>query len=83
MLYIPPLLLQHLDMFQVHKRNVFEVNLPNKVTKIMQVPEKATVREAIQPVLKKYGYDFDIMELRFANNFRVSGQAVPATKYTS
>ena len=70
-------------MFQVHKRNVFEVNLPNKVTKIMQVPDKATVGEAIQPVLKKYGYDFNIMELRFANNFRVSGHVVPAARYTS
>ncbi len=63
---------QHLDIFQAHKRNVFEVNLPNKVTKIMRVPDKGTVRDAIQPVLKKYGYDFDIMELRFANNFQVS-----------
>ena len=50
---------------------MFEVNLPNKVTKIMEVPPKGTVRDAIQPVLKKHGYTFDIMELRFANTFKV------------
>ena len=63
---------QHLNIFQAHKRNVFEINLPNKVTKILAVPPRGTVKDAIQPVLKKQGYSFDIMELRFANNFRVS-----------
>ena len=66
------LLKQHLNIFQAHKRNVFEINLPNKVTKIMAVPSRGTVKDAIQPVLKKHGYSFDIMELRFANNFKVS-----------
>ena len=64
--------MQHLNIFQAHKRNVFEINLPNKVTKIMAVPPRGTVKDAIQPVLKKQGYSFDIMELRFANNFKVS-----------
>ncbi len=73
--------LQHLDIFQTHKRNVFEVNLPNKVTKIMQVPDRGTVRDAIQPVLKKYGYSFDIMELRFAQNFRVSFAIIRLTGF--
>ena len=63
---------QHLNIFQAHKRNVFEINLPNKVTKIMAVPPRGTVKDAIKPVLKKHGYSFDIMELRFANNFKVS-----------
>ena len=65
------LFLQHLNIFQAHKRNVFEVNLPNKVTKIMEVPAGGTVEQAIQPVLKKHGYSLDIMELRFANNLKV------------
>ncbi len=51
--------------------NVFEVNLPNKVTKIMEAPKEGTVRDTIRPVLKKHGYNLDIMELRFANNFEV------------
>lgn len=63
-------------MFKVHKRNVFEVNLPNKVTKIMQVVDNVTVRQAIQPVLRKYGYTFDMMELKFANTLKVSMPAV-------
>ena len=67
--------MQHLNIFQAHKRNVFEINLPNKVTKIMAVPPRGTVKDAIQPVLKKQGYSFDIMELRFANNFKVSRES--------
>lgn len=71
-MYIMCVYMQHLNIFQAHKRNVFEINLPNKVTKIMAVPPRGTVKDAIQPVLKKQGYSFDIMELRFANNFKVS-----------
>lgn len=65
---------QHLNIFQVHKGNVFEVNLPNKVTKIMAVPQQGTVRDAIRPVLAKHGYNLDIMELHFANTFKVTGR---------
>lgn len=50
---------------------MFEVNLPNKVTKIMAVPPEGTVSDAIKPVLTKHGYDLDIMELHFANNLKV------------
>lgn len=63
---------QHLNIIQEHKRNIFEVNLPNKVAKIMAVPPHGTVSDAIRPVLVKHGYDLSIMELRFANNFKVS-----------
>jgi hypothetical protein len=55
---------------------VFEVNLPNKVTKIMAVPPQGTVSDAIKPVLSKHAYNLDIMELHFANNLKVS--SVPA-----
>lgn len=65
------LFLQHLQIFQIHK-SVFEVILPNKVTKIMAVPPHGTVGDAIKPVLIKHGYILGIMELRFANNFKVS-----------
>lgn len=62
-------LLQHLQAYK--SGNVFEVNLPNKVTKIMAVPQGGTVRDAVRPVVTKYGYNVDIMELRFAKNFEV------------
>ena len=55
----------------MHKGNIFEVNLPNKVTKIMEVPKKGTVREAIQPVLKKNNYSLDVMDLKFADTLKV------------
>lgn len=71
---LPPFSSQHLNIFQAHKSNVFEVNLPNKVTKIMAVPPRGTVSDAIKPVLTKHGYDLEIMELRFANNFKVRPQ---------
>jgi hypothetical protein len=63
---------RHLDILQEHKGNIFEVNLPNKVTKIMEVPKKGTVREAISPVLKKNNYSLDVMDLKFADTLKVS-----------
>ena len=64
-------LYQHLDILQAHKGNIFEVNLPNKVTKIMEVPKKGSVREAIQPVLKKNNYSLDVIDLKFADTLKV------------
>ena len=67
----PSSLPQHLDILQAHKGNIFEVNLPNKVTKIMEVPKKGTVRDAIGPVLKKNNYSLDVMDLKFADTLKV------------
>ena len=67
---------QHLDILQEHKGNIFEVNLPNKVTKIMEVPKRGSVREALQPVLKKNNYSLDVMELKFADTLKVSVRCV-------
>ena len=64
-------LLQHLDILQTHKGDIFEVNLPNKVTKIMAVPKKGTVREAIDPVMKKNNYSLEVMDLKFADTLKV------------
>ena len=47
------------------------MNLPNKVTKIMEVPKKGTVREALHPVLKKHNYSLDVMDLKFADTLKV------------
>ena len=68
---------QHLDILQVHKGNIFEVNLPNKVTKIMEVPKKGTVREAIDPILKKNSYSLDVMDLKFADTLKVGMDIQP------
>ena len=62
---------QHLDILQAHKGNIFEVNLPNKVTKIMEVPKKGSVRDAINPVLKKNNYSLEVMDLKFADTLKV------------
>ena len=62
---------QHLNVLKEHKNNIYEINLPNKVTKIMATPMKGTVRRAIEPTLKTHGFSLDIMELRFANTFKV------------
>lgn len=74
---------QHLNIFQMHNRNVFEVNLPNKVTTIIEVPPEGTVDQAIQPVLKKHGYSLDIVELRFANNLKVTSNSSSLSQKTN
>ena len=38
----------------------------------MEVPTRGNVQKVIEPVLKKHGYSLDIIELRFANTFKVS-----------
>ena len=58
-------------MIKAHKKNIYEVNLPNKVTKIMEVPKRGSVRDAIAPVLKKHSYSLDVMELKFADTLKV------------
>ena len=37
----------------------------------MEVPKKGSVREAIQPVLKKNNYSLDVMDLKFADTLKV------------
>ncbi|KAL5471520.1 hypothetical protein EMCRGX_G029643 [Ephydatia muelleri] len=64
---------------EANKKNIFEINLPNRVTKIMEVPSKGTIKDAITPLFKKHGYSFDIMELRFANTLRPVELSSPAS----
>ena len=51
---------------------MFEVNLPNHVTKIMVVPLQGTVVDAVKPMIIKHHYRLDILELRYAHNLKVS-----------
>lgn len=51
---------------------MFQLSLLDKVTTIVAVPDKGTVRDAVQPWVKKFGYDFDTIQLRYKQNFCVS-----------
>ncbi|XP_064381914.1 uncharacterized protein LOC135330889 isoform X3 [Halichondria panicea] len=48
---------------------MFQLSLLDKVTTIVAVPDKGTVRDAVQPWVKKFGYDFDTIQLRYKQNF--------------
>lgn len=63
---------QSLKQFQVHKSNLFEVSLPNRVTKIIEAHPQTTIREAITHVLKKYQYSLDVMEVKLTNTLQVN-----------
>ena len=63
---------QNLAHLQLHKQNIFEVSLPNRVTKITEASAHSSVRSAIANVLKKYGYTLEVMEVRFTNTMQVS-----------
>ena len=58
-------------MLQVHRKNLCEVNLPNRVTKIIEVPSTGTVRTAVANVLKRYSYSLDVMEVMNASTLQV------------
>ena len=58
-------------MLQAHRKNLCELNLPNRVTKIIEVPSSGTVRTAVTNVLKRYSYTLDIMEVKNASTLQV------------
>ena len=60
-------------MLQVHRQNLCEVNLPNRVTKIIEVPATGTVRTTVTNVLKRYNYSLDVMEIKNASTLQVWG----------
>ncbi len=62
-----------LSHFAEHRSaTMFQLSLLDKVTTIVAVPDKGTVRDAVQPWVKKFGYDFDTIQLRYKQNFCVS-----------
>ena len=66
---------QNLKHLQAHKGNLFEVNLPRGITKIIEAPQNTTVREALVNVLKKYNYSLDVMEVRLTSTLQVRQMA--------
>lgn len=45
--------------------------MPNRVTKIVEVPSSGNVRTAVTNVLKKYNYSLDVMEIKNASTLQV------------
>ena len=60
-----------MKQLQVHKKNLFELSLPNRVTKIIEARPNTTIREAIVNVLKKYNYSLEVMEIKLTNTLQV------------
>ena len=62
---------QNLKQLQVHKSNIFELSLPNRVTKVIEARPNTTIGEAISNVLKKYKYSLELMEVKMTNTLQV------------
>jgi hypothetical protein len=69
---------ESLKQLQIHKNNLFEVSLPNRVTKIIEARPHCTIREAITHVLKKYNYSLDVMEVKLTNTLQPVDVDAPA-----